>query len=328
MCTAFTFSNGDFYFGRNMDISDSFGEQAVITPRNVPVRTKRCAVLQEHYAIIGMANVTQHTPLYAEAANEKGLCIASLNFPGHPSYQTADQKEAPTQKRMLAPYELIPYLLSVCATVEEVRRLVPDICVIALPFCEHLPVVSLHWIVADQTSCIVLEPENGALHIYDNPLGVLTNNPPFPFHQENVRQYLRVSAQSPKNEIVPQLPLTPFGQGMGAVGLPGDFSPASRFVKTVFCKWNSLCEQEETACISQVFHVLDAVSMVRGCVMTEDGKPDITTYSCCINATKGIYYYKTYENNQITAVPLTAHLQDTAVSTYPLLTTQQIRYEQ
>lgn len=323
MCTALTFSNGDFYFGRNMDIVSSFGEQVVITPRRFPIQTKRLPVVDEHYAMIGMANVTNDTPLYAEAVNEKGLCMAGLFFPENASYQT----DGETKSKPLAPYELIPYLLGCCANVEEVKGTISDISVIAVPFCEGLPLAPLHWIVADEMSCIVLESSNGMLSVYDNPYGVLTNNPPFPFHRENVRQYLHLSASSPENQFAENLALSPFGEGMGAIGLPGDSSPASRFVKALFCKCNSVCDQTENACVAQVFHMLDAVAMVRGCVRTKRKEFDLTTYSCCVNVSKGIYYYKTYENNQITAVSMASHLNKTKLCTYALRTEQQIYWE-
>ncbi|MBM6919776.1 choloylglycine hydrolase family protein [Phocea massiliensis] len=323
MCTALTFSNGDFYFGRNMDIAHSFGEQVVITPRRFPIQTKRLPTINQHYAMIGMANVTNGTPLYAEAISETGLCMAGLFFSENASYQTDEEIKG----KPLAPYELIPYLLGCCANVDEVKRMLSDISVIAVPFCEELPLAPLHWIVADETSCIVLEPSNGRLSVYDNPYGVLTNNPPFPFHRENIRQYLHLSAAFPENQFDEHLALSPFGEGMGAIGIPGDASPASRFVKALFCKCNSVCDQTESACVSQVFHILDAVAMVRGCVRTKRKEFDLTTYSCCVNVSKGIYYYKTYENNQITAVSMVSHVNETNLCTYKLRGEQQIYWE-
>ena len=94
----------------------------------------------------------------------------------------------------------------------------------------------------------------------------------------------------------------PQGQGFGAVGLPGDWSPASRFAKAYFCKANSVCGEDPVSSVTQFFHILDAVAMVRGSVVTSEGKCDITTYSCCIDTARGAYYYKTYENSAVTCV--------------------------
>ena len=325
MCTAFTFSQDPMYFGRNMDIEYSFGESVVITPRDFPISTHFAGTLSHHYAMIGMANAAQGYPLYAEAANEKGLCMAGLNFPDNAYYLPVDAVAQLKQqgKIPLAPYELIPVILGRCENLSQAKELLSQVELVQKPFLPALPFAPLHWIVSERCGSLTVERTEAGLQIYDNPYGVLTNNPPFPFHLENVRQYLHLSAQYPENRLCREASLTPFGQGMGALGIPGDFSPASRFIKTVFCKFNSLCETDEYACVSQVFHILDAVAMVRGTVITPEGRPDITTYSCCINAQKGSYYYKTYENNQIIQIPMTdsrregTHLMVFALETQP-----------
>lgn len=305
MCTAFSFFKDTLYFGRNMDFPHSFGERVVITPRNYPLSTKRAGVLPSHYAIIGMAHVAGNYPLYAEAANEKGLCAAGLNFPDNAFYRPEEELKEEEGKIFLAPYELIPYLLGKCADLAQARTLLKRVELAALPYSPALPLAPLHWLVSDASGSLTVEQTREGLKLYENPFGVLTNNPPFPFHAENLRQYLSLAAPPPENRLCPTLSLTPFGEGMGAMGLPGDFSPASRLVKAFFCKQNSLCSPDEDACVQQVFHVLDSVAMVRGAVRTADGLADSTTYSCCICPASGSYYYKTYSNSRITRVKLT-----------------------
>ncbi len=299
MCTSITFHNGDhFYFGRNLDLEYSFGEKVAILPRAYRLKFCREPDLEHHYAMIGMANVTDGYPLYAEAVNEKGLCMAGLNFPGNAFYgEEAEGKN-------IAPYEIIPWVLAQCATIDEAERLWQGMHLAGIPFREHLPLAPLHWIVADQKRCVVIEPMKEGVKIMENPVGVLTNNPPLDFHLTNLRQYLNVTAQPPQDRFGGGWSLSPFGQGMGAMGLPGDVSPASRFVRAAFHKANSVCEQEESANVSQFFHILDSVAMVRGSVLTPEGKCDITSYSCCVNAGTGVYYYKTYDNSRISAVNL------------------------
>ena len=324
MCTAFRLVNDSLYFGRNMDLEVSFGESVVITPREYPITTRFCGTLSSHYAMIGMANVTNGYPLYAEAANEKGICMAGLNFPGNAWYLP----ESEVTKQAVTPFELIPFLLGTCETLAEVRQRLSGIELVDVPFLPTMPLAPLHWIISDKTGSLTLECTRSGMQVYENPYDVLTNNPPFPFHCENVRQYLHLSAGYPENRFSGELSLSPFGQGAGAIGLPGDFSPASRFVKAVFCKSNSRCAPTEEACVSQVFHILDSVAMVRGSVITPEGKEDITTYSCCINATEGSYFYKTYENNQLTKVPLTAERrQGKELLIFPLRTRQAIAVE-
>lgn len=114
---------------------------------------------------------------------------------------------------------------------------------------------------------------------------------------------------------------------MGAIGLPGDNTPTSRFVRTAFNKLNSVSEDDEMSSITQFFHILESVSMIKGTTITKDGKYDITTYSCCINTNKCIYYYKTYTNSQITAVKMTEREKNKKeLSIYNLLEEQQIKF--
>lgn len=294
MCTCIAYENGDFYFGRNLDLEYAFGEKVVITPRNYMFSFRELPDMEQHYAMIGMAAVHENYPLYAEAVNEKGLGIAGLNFPGNAVY-----KDRMDKKKNVAPYELIPWILGQCATVEEAEKLLEEVNLLNIPFAGELPLAPLHWMIADRNSAIVMEAVEDGVHIYENKYGVLTNNPPFPYYQIHLSNYQNLMSRVPENRFAKELDLPVFGQGMGAIGLPGDFSPVSRFIKAAFLKWNSSTDQDELSNVGQFFHILDGVAMVKGSVVTEEGKYDITTYSCCVNAEKGIYYYKTYENNQI-----------------------------
>lgn len=323
MCTSLTLNSGAFYFGRNLDLEYSFGEQVVITPRHYPFSFQFTAPVTEHYAMIGMAQVSGNVPLYAEAANEKGLCLAALNFPGNAYYQP----EPPAQGVGLAPYELFAWLLGSCATVDEACRRLASVQLVHASF-QQLPVAPLHWHLADRERSVVLESTKDGVHLYENPVGVLTNNPPFPWQLTHLRSYLNLTAGTPENRFAAGLDLQPFGQGMGALGLPGDASPASRFVRAAFCRWNSVCPPEEEASVAQVFHILENVAMVSGTVLTPEGRCDKTTYACCINADQGIYYYRTWENSQITAVRLRgADLDGMELTAYPQRSRQQILYE-
>lgn len=299
MCTCITYLNGDFYFGRNLDLDTSFGECVVVTPRSYRFCFKELPDLDHHYAMVGMAAVFEGYPLYAEAVNEAGLGMAGLNFPGNAVY-----KEREAGKKNVAPYELFPWVLGQCSSVDEAKELLRTANILNTPLSPSLPLAPLHWMIADERSCIVLEAVEDGVHLYDNPYGVLTNNPPFPYYREHLSGYRNLTAEYGENRFAEHLDLPAYGQGMGAIGLPGDFSPVSRFVKAAFLKWNSCAKQEEQSNVSQFFHILDAVSMVRGAVRTETGEWDITTYSCCANGTKGIYYYRTYEDYTIRRVDL------------------------
>lgn len=300
MCTSIALTTKDTYTGRNLDLEYAFGEKVVITPRQFPLQFHKMPALETHQAIIGMASVAEGYPLYAEGVNESGVYMAGLNFPGNAHYPPeGGAGEA------LAPYELIPWLLGTCKTAAEAAEQMQRIPLLGVPFRPDMPLAPLHWHIADRHGAFVAEPMEDGVKVYPDPVGVLTNNPPFPFHRINLTQYRGLSAAQPDNTLDPALELPTFGQGMGAIGLPGDWSPASRYIRTAFCKRNSVCENSEESSVSQFFHLLDTVAMPRGAVRTPEGNCDITRYSCCINTATGTYYYKTYDNCAIAAVALT-----------------------
>lgn len=324
MCTSLTFQTSDFYFGRNLDLEYNFGEKIVITPRQYPFIFKFAGTLSEHYAIIGTAQITDVCPLYAEAVNEKGLCLAALNFPGNAVYAETPE----SGKTNLAPFELFGFLLGTCATVKEAEEKLKAVCITHTAFKDGYPVAPLHWHIADKDRSLVLECIKDGMHLYENPVGVLTNNPPFPFQLTNLQNYMHLTSNPPENRFAPALKLAPYGQGMGALGLPGDASPASRFVRAAFCKWNTELPSGEEASVTQFFHILDNVAMVAGSVRTPENKLDRTTYSSCINASRGIYYYKTYNNNQISAVSMhKTDLDGCAPVVFEQVNRQQICYQ-
>lgn len=324
MCTCITYKTGDVYFGRNLDLEYRFGEKVVITPGKFRLTFQMMPDLKEHYAMIGMASVQGGYPLYAEAVNEKGLGMAGLNFPGNAVYRRAEKG-----KVNAAPYELIPWILGGCETTDQARALLEKVNIVDLPFSKELPSAPLHWMIADMERAIVLESVSDGIHIYDNPYGVLTNNPPFPYYQYQLGYYRSLSGKGKENLFFAgRLDEPAYGQGLGAVGLPGDFSPASRFVKAAFLKWNSVSGEDEMSSVSQFFHILDGVAMVRGAVVTEEERYDITTYSCCVNVNRGIYYYKTYENSRIQAVRLTEKNHDEkSLSVFELQEEQNVNWK-
>ena len=322
MCTAISFTTADHYFGRTLDLSCSYGETVAITPRNYPFVFRRMGTISSHYAIIGMPIVRDGYPLYYDAANEKGLAIAGLNFPGNAVY--FPEKDG---KDNVSPFELIPWILGQCADLTEARQLLERVCLVDIPFSSTLPLAPLHWMISDKTGALTIEQTADGLKIYDNPAGVLTNNPPFDYQMFNLNNYLNLTAQPPVNRFCSQLPLQPYCLGMGGLGLPGDLSSTSRFVRAAFTRLNSACGCSESESVSQFFHILGSVYQTRGCAQTEDGY-EITVYTSCCNTSKGIYYYTTYENQQITAVRLAnENLDGCCVICYPLITGQQIHMQ-
>ena len=320
MCTAATYKTKDFYFGRTLDYEFSYGDEVTVTPRNFCFRFRHMSEVKTHYAMIGMAYVADDYPLYYDAVNEKGLGMAGLNFVGNAKYQ-----DVQAGRENVAQFEFIPWILSQCATVLEARKALEKMNLVGTPYSEKLPCASLHWIIADKDAAIVVECVEDGLHVYDNPVGVLTNNPPFPVQMFMLNNYMHVSPSQPENHFAKELPLAAYSRGMGGLGLPGDLSSASRFAKVAFTKMHAISGESEAESVSQFFHILGSVEQQRGCCEVEPGKYEITIYTSCVNVNKGIYYYTTYENHQIQAVDM--HREDLDGSTlhrYPLINEEQI----
>lgn len=320
MCTAVTYKTRDFYFGRTLDNDFSYREEVTVTPRNFPLVFRNGMVLEKHRAIIGMAYVAEGYPLYYDAVNENGLCMAGLNFVGNAVYN-----KGALNGEKVAQFELLPYILSQCDTVEQTKSLLEKIYITDEAFSEELPASQLHWIIADRLQAITVESVAQGIKIYDNPLGVLTNNPPFDFQLFSLNNYMSLSSQTPVNKFSMGLKLEEYSRGMGAIGLPGDLSSQSRFVRAAFVKLNSLSGETESESVSQFFHILGSVEQQRGCCKLDNGRCEITIYTSCCNADKGIYYYKTYENSCINAVDMhRADLDSTELQRYELISLSHI----
>lgn len=323
MCTAVTYKTKDHYFGRNLDLEYTYEETVTVTPRNYPFCFRQLGRMESHYAIIGMAYVQAGFPLYYDATNEKGLSIAGLHFPGMAHYQPYMP-----EKDNVAPFELIPWILGQCASVAEAETLLEKMNLWDENFSGDLPTSPLHWIVADREQAITLEPLEEGIKIYQNPIGVLTNTPAFDYQMFHLNQYIGLSCQAPNNTFAKGLEMKPYSRGIGAVGLPGDVSSMSRFVRAAFVKLNSVSGATEAESISQFFHILSSVERPRGCVRVSPDVYDITVYSSCCNTDNGIYYYCTYDNKGISAVDMHREdLEGKELITYPLQKEQTVEYQ-
>ena len=323
MCTAATYTTKDHYFGRNLDLEFSYNETVTVTPRNYPFQFRKVKALESHYAMIGMAFVVDNYPLYYDATNEKGLSMAGLNFP-----ENADYKQEAEGKDNVTPFEFIPWILGQCSTIKEVKELLGRINLININFSEKLPLSPLHWMISDRNESMTVESVKEGVKIYDNPVGILTNNPTFDIQIFNLNNYVNVTREVPENRFSSAIALDAYSRGMGGIGIPGDLSSSSRFVKAAFTKLNSVSGTSESESISQFFHILGSVNQERGCVRLAEDTYEITIYSSCCNVDKGVYYYKTYENSQITGVDMhNENLDNQSLVSYPLIKEQQIKIQ-
>lgn len=323
MCTAATYKTKDFYFGRTLDYDFSYGVEVTVTPRKYPFHFRNMGTMETHYAIIGMAHVENNCPLYYDAVNEKGLGMAGLNFVGNAYY-----KEEVQNKDNIATFEFIPWILGKCSTVKEAKVLLDKINITGTAFSETLPLAQLHWIIADSNEAITVESVKEGLQIYDNPVGVLANNPPFNQQMFRLNNYMSLSPKQPENNFSKMLDLETYSRGMGALGLPGDLSSESRFVRAAFVKMNSVSGDSENESVSQFFHILGSVDQQKGCCDVGEGKYEVTLYTSCCNADKGIYYYTSYNNHQITAVNMhNENLDGAGLVRYQQICEEQIKMQ-
>lgn len=321
MCTSLTLPipGGYRLFGRTLDLDTHFGERVVLTPRRYPFHFRDMPSLAVHHPLLGMAAVEDGYPLYAEAMNQKGLCMAGLRFAGNARY--ADR--AAVGMVNLAPWELIPYLLGRYATVNEVRNALREVRVVDRPFSARLPAAPLHWHIADADPAhgeLVVEVTSEGMRVYDDPAGVLTNDPPFPYQLMAYAAHARLSARSHDegdtvrrvNEVLG----TGFASlGTGGLGMPGDYSSASRFIRAATLRrWVSEWMQSavrdgegadngsEITPVTQFFRILSAVAPMAGAVLTDRGEAHRTLYTCCMDGGAGVYRYFTEEDTAVRSV--------------------------
>ncbi|MDO4834670.1 MAG: choloylglycine hydrolase [Bacillota bacterium] len=320
MCTAATYRTKCFYFGRTLDYEFSYGDEVVVLPRNYPLKFRHADELESHHAIIGMAYVTDEMPLFYDAVNEAGLAIAGLNFVGNACYNH-DFSDGDN----IAQFELIPWLLGQCSCVNEAEELLSRLNLIDEPFSSEIPIAELHWLIADKERAVTVEFTGDGMSVYDNPVGVLTNNPPFNYQMFSLNNYMGLSPEQPDNKF--GIKLDTYSRGMGGLGLPGDLSSQSRFIKAAYTKMHSLSGSSEQESVSQFFHILGSVDQQNGLCNVGGEKYEITLYTSCCNTDKGIYYYTTYNNHQISAVDMhRENLDGSELSGYPVVDKEVIKY--
>lgn len=294
MCTAIKVDFKDGFFGRNMDIDHSFGEQIIITPRNYRLKFKVSNSFERHYAIMGVGTVIDEYPLYADAMNEKGLCFAGLSFKDNAKYYPIDLK-----KDNYTPYELPLYILGTCDDIKMAKERLKLINLIDIPFKSEIPLTSLHFMFSDKNESIVLESTVEGIKIYDNPYHVLTNNPPFIYHLYNLNNYQGLHNGFIDNKF--KYDFDNYSYGLGALSLPGDFSSVSRLVRAFYLKENLQLPKDEE--VITFFKILNNVSMIKGTIKTEEGF-EYTRYSSCYDLEKKILYYQIYDSMIINEIKL------------------------
>ncbi len=319
MCTAISYRSNQFYFGRTLDHDESYQEEVTVIPRHFPL--PHLDTPTDHYAVIGMAHIANGYPLLYDGINEKGLAVAGLNFVGYSHYLPPEDNA-----RNIPAYAFISSILGTCVSVPEAKSFLDKIRITNENYSDDLPSPHLHWIIADKTESITVESCADGLHIHENPLGILTNNPPFPQQLLHLSNFMMLTEKPPTNKFPGTPELAVYSNGMGAIGLPGDFSSQSRFVRAAFFCGSSIQEETESGCVTQFFHILGGVTQINGCCQLPNGNYEKSVYSSCCNCEKGIYYYTSYSNRQINAVHMRhCDLEADQLFLYPLNLSQAIK---
>lgn len=328
MCTALNISSkeGKYFFGRNMDLAYTFNQEVIMMPRSYEFKDIVSGnIITNNRAILGMGTIIDNHPTIADGMNENGLAAAGLNFAGYAFFE----KELSKEKTNVTPYDFIQWILSNHDTVEEVKKSIENIELVDIPINEKTPCPTLHWMVSDKSGkSIVIEKTKEKFAFYDNTVGVMTNNPTFDWHLTNLNEYMFITPNNPKNTEWSNQELAPLGIGAGTLGIPGDFASVSRFVRIAYIRANMPEINNDINAVTQFFHMLDYVKMVKGGVITEEGLEDLTLYSSCMNLEDCIYYYKNYDNNRINAIDMKKEkLEGKDLIVYKYLTTQDINYQ-
>lgn len=299
--------DGAYVQARTIEWGDSYlPSEYVVIPRGQTIRTYtptglNGATFQTKYGVVGLAIIQKE--FIAEGLNEAGLSAGLFYFPRYGSY--VDYNPAENQ-RTVNDLQLVAWMLAQFSSVDEVRAALPAIRVIGID--EPGTTSTVHWRIGDATGKqAVLEIVNGVPHFYDNPIGVLTNSPGFEWHLTNLNNYVNLFPGGASPHPLGGLTLTAFGAGSGFLGLPGDVTPPSRFVRIAFYKATAPQQSNGLETILQCFHILNNFDIPIGIEHPAGKSPDIpsaTQWTSAIDLTNRRVYYKTAYNSTIRCIDL------------------------
>lgn len=310
--------DGTCFLGRTLDLSHAFQQAPLLLPRGFRYLSRASGVRETlRRAVLGMGTLLHRHPALAEGMNEAGLACVSLGFPGCAQYAP----DPAGGKTNLAPYDFILWALSGHDTTGEVAAALHTLRLVDVPLDGKTPAPALHWMLADAGgNAIVVETAREGCRVFPNPVGVLVNDPDFPWHLTNWKAHGSLSPQPPVWSRDPK------SQGSGTLGLPGDFTSPARFLRAAYARAHLPPVHSGQEGLTQVFHLLDYASLVPGAVGTPAGLDVVTQYSCCMDLTRRVYSYRTYENSRITAISLETNGQERDfLSVYPYCAGQDIR---
>jgi choloylglycine hydrolase len=314
MCTNITLiaENGDVVVGRTLEFGPILDSQILTSPIGkkfqspAPNGSSGMGWTAKYgYVFLDYLN----TKYSVDGVNEKGLSVGLLYLPGYTKYQKVPNNK---ENIALAYIYFADYILGNFTNVEQVKEAVKSIYVFSFPISvggyENV-VFPTHFIVTEQTGkSITIEWNDGDLHIYDNPTGILTNSPTYPWQLNNLKNYINLSPFLPAPQVVNGISYASIGQGAGSFGLPGDFTPPSRFVKMNFMSYHSFQPKDADEAVNLAQHIINNVDIpngvVRGAVDQKDDIPDTTQWAIFKDLKHQILYFKSYSNTSVKKIDL------------------------
>lgn len=330
-CTGITIKpkDGSVIFGRTLEFAQDLHSNIIIVPRNkdyvgTAPDQKQGLHWSSKYGIVGMNAFG--LPIIADGINEKGLHVGIFYFPDYAQYQAVSAKDI---SKTISPIEVPLYLLGNCTTVDEVTAKIKQLKVgnVLMPQMGGVP--PFHYIATDATGkSVVLEYVKGELNIHQNPLGVFTNAPTFDWHMTNLGNYVNLLTNNIAKIEIEGQPIQGLGQGSGMLGLPGDFTPPSRFVRAVAFSASVFPVQTAREGVLQVFHVLNQFDIPKGAARGDkNGKvsADYTMWTAVSDLKNQNYYFRTYDDSTIRMVNLNSvDLNATEIKTISIQGEEQI----
>ena len=306
-----TAADGTVVHARTMEFATDIHSDVIMVPRGY-ARTgttpdgKAGLKWKAKYASVGANGVGK--PFIFDGVNEKGLAAGLFYFPtsaGYMPYTAADASKT------MAPWEFGSWALENFASVEEVQASLGKVVVPAVVYEGWGIAPEVHFIISDATGkSVVIEFVGGKLTFYDAPLGVITNSPAFDWQMTNLRNYVNFSMSNAAPVKVGPITLAPFGQGSGMLGLPGDFTPPSRFVRAVAFSQSVLPSATGSEAVLEAFHILNQFDIPKGAARDREKDAhgntpaDYTLWTAASDLKARRYYFRTYDNSQIRAVDL------------------------
>ena len=272
------------------------------------------------YGYVGI--YTEYEPFIVEGINEAGLSAGLFFFPQYGEYAPYDPAE---NDRTLCDMQFVSWVLSGFSTIDQVKAALEDVRLVTL---DH-KIGSVHWRIAQPDGrMVVLEIVGGVPHFYENPLGVLTNSPGFPWHMTNLDNYVNlVPGAAAEHELKAGVTLRAIGGGSGMLGLPGDFTPPSRFVRAAF--FSSTAPQQATGfdAVIQAFHILNGFDIPTGIThpagQVPEGLPSATQFTSATDQKGMRFYYRTAWNSNIRCIDLNEiDFRNISYQSHPLDRTQ------